>query len=141
MNWYIKCWKQYADFRTRARRREFWLFVLFNSIILSLLMYSTSYLMYSTSSGLLLFYHKLSLLKILRNSMVLVLFITSLSVMVRRLHDVGKSGWMCCIGLIPLVGAIWLFVLLCKNSQPVANKWGENPKGIAAPAAVNGQAL
>jgi uncharacterized membrane protein YhaH (DUF805 family) len=47
---------------------------------------------------------------------------------VRRLHDVGKSGWMMLIALIPLVGGIWLLVLMCTDSQSGPNKWGENPK-------------
>jgi len=41
---------------------------------------------------------------------------------------VGKSGWMFLIALIPLVGAIWLLILMCTDSQPGPNKWGENPK-------------
>lgn len=46
----------------------------------------------------------------------------------RRLHDTGRSGWWILISLIPVVGAIWLIVLLCLDSQPEANEWGENPK-------------
>ena len=58
----------------------------------------------------------------------LVVLVPALAVSVRRLHDVGKSGWWILISLIPVVGAIWLIVLLCLDSQPEANEWGENPK-------------
>jgi len=60
----------------------------------------------------------------------LVVFIPGLAVSVRRLHDVGKSGWMYFIILIPIIGAIWLLVLDFTDSQEGSNKWGENPKEI-----------
>lgn len=62
----------------------------------------------------------------------LVSIIPSLAVGVRRLHDVGKSGWFYLIGLIPLIGSIWLLVLFFTDSQPGTNKWGPNPKSISA---------
>lgn len=54
--------------------------------------------------------------------------IPGFAVAVRRLHDVGKSGWMVFIALIPLVGPIWLLVLLATDGQVGSNKWGANPK-------------
>ena len=62
----------------------------------------------------------------------LAMLIPGLAVGVRRLHDVGKSGWMFLIVLIPLIGAIWLLVLFCTDSQLENNKWGQNPKEISA---------
>ncbi|MFN3568205.1 MAG: DUF805 domain-containing protein [Caldimicrobium sp.] len=53
-----------------------------------------------------------------------------LAVTVRRLHDVGKSGWWILISLVPFIGLIWLLVLLCTDSQPGENKYGPNPKEI-----------
>jgi uncharacterized membrane protein YhaH (DUF805 family) len=58
----------------------------------------------------------------------IAIIIPSLSVLVRRLHDTGNSGWMYFISLIPLIGIIWLLILLVSNSQSVENKWGVNPK-------------
>lgn len=58
----------------------------------------------------------------------LLILIPSLAVAVRRLHDIGKSGWMLLIGLIPLVGAIWLLILLLRDSEAGENKYGPNPK-------------
>ena len=123
MNWYLKCLKQYADFSGRARRQEYWMFVLFNMIfaIVAIIIDNvvgteSPELGYGVFNGL----------------YTLAVFIPGVAVAVRRLHDVGKSGWMFFIGLIPLVGTIWLSVLMVKDSQQGTNKWGENPKEIAS---------
>jgi uncharacterized membrane protein YhaH (DUF805 family) len=60
----------------------------------------------------------------------LLTFLPGLAVMVRRLHDVGKSGWMFFIALVPIIGAIWLLVLFVKDSESGENKYGPNPKGL-----------
>ena len=60
----------------------------------------------------------------------LAVLIPSLAVAVRRLHDIGKSGWFFLICLIPIVGSIWLLVLMCIDSIPGPNQYGINPKGI-----------
>lgn len=64
----------------------------------------------------------------------LVVLIPGLAVAVRRLHDVGKSGWMLLVVLIPIVGAIWLLVLLVTDSKPGENEYGPNPKEVPAEA-------
>ena len=58
----------------------------------------------------------------------IIQFIPGLAVVVRRLHDVGKSGWYYLIILIPLIGFIWILVLLCTDGVKEENKWGTNPK-------------
>lgn len=60
----------------------------------------------------------------------LALLIPGLAVRVRRLHDIGKSGWMILVGLIPLIGAIWLIVLYATEGTPGENQYGPNPKVI-----------
>jgi uncharacterized membrane protein YhaH (DUF805 family) len=62
----------------------------------------------------------------------IALIIPGIAVLVRRLHDVGKSGWMILVLLIPIIGAIWMLVLLCTDSQTGSNKWGQNPKEVSA---------
>jgi len=52
------------------------------------------------------------------------------TVSVRRLHDIGKSGWFILINMIPIAGAIWFLVLMCTDSQPGSNSYGANPKGL-----------
>ena len=65
-----------------------------------------------------------------QNIYSLIVLIPGLAVAVRRLHDVGKSGWMLLLALIPLIGAIWLLVLTVTDSKEGTNKWGENPKNV-----------
>ena len=112
MEWYLTCLRQYADFNGRARRKEYWLFCLFNVI-------------FSFIAGLVDVLIGIMIVTPLYSLFVLV---PGISVTVRRLHDVGKSGWFYFISLIPIIGAIWLLVLLCSDSQAVDNVWGSNPK-------------
>ena len=122
MKWYLKVLKQYADFSGRARRTEYWMFVLFNIIFAIVAMILDNVLgiaIQGVGYGPLYGLYALALL------------IPGLAVAVRRLHDVGKSGWMFLIVLIPLVGPIWLLVLFCTDGQQGNNKWGQNPKEVA----------
>lgn len=119
MKWYFKCWQQYADFSGRARRKEYWMFVLFNAIVAFVI---------SFILGLIAGLTGIAALVYLSYIYTLAVLIPSLAVCVRRLHDVGKSGWMYLICLIPVVGWIWLIVLFCTDSQKGSNKWGNNPK-------------
>jgi uncharacterized membrane protein YhaH (DUF805 family) len=119
MKYYVKALQNYATFDGRARRSEYWYFVLFN-VIFSLLAIVVDNLLGTAVDGL--------GYGVIYGLYVLGVFLPGLAVAVRRLHDVGKSGWMLLIALIPIVGVIWLLVLFCTDSQPGANKWGENPK-------------
>ena len=119
MNWYLKVLKQYADFRGRARRKEYWMFVLFNTIFAIVAMILDNILgiaIEGVGYGPLYGLYALAVL------------IPGLAVSARRLHDVGKSGWMILIALIPLIGAIWLLVLMVTDSNPGENQYGQNPK-------------
>jgi uncharacterized membrane protein YhaH (DUF805 family) len=119
MNWYLKALKQYADFGGRARRKEFWMFALFNWIFLIVAMILDNVIGFTVGElpyGYLYFAY------------ALFVMIPSLALAVRRMHDIGKSGWMLLVALIPLVGAIWLLVLYVTDSQAGDNKYGPNPK-------------
>jgi uncharacterized membrane protein YhaH (DUF805 family) len=122
MKWYLKVMKQYADFNGRARRTEFWMFMLFNIIFMTIAIVLDNVI--GTNFGELPygFFYLIYALAIL---------IPGLAVEVRRLHDTGRSGWWILISLVPLIGAIWLLVLLVLDSEPEANEYGPNPK--AAP--------
>lgn len=121
MNWYLKCWKQYADFSGRARRKEYWIFSLINYIIIFFL-YILQIVMIESTLWL--------IFPIIFFLYAVVVFLPGLAVNIRRLHDIGKSGWWYLIYLIPIIGAIWLTVLMCLDSEPGENQWGENPKEI-----------
>jgi len=127
MNWYLKVWKQYADFSGRARRKEYWMFYLFNVIVEMLF----AIIIGIAAVGIMTTSRDESLLFLAAIPAIiygLAIFIPNLAVTVRRLHDTGKSGWWIFISLIPLVGGIWLLVLLCTDSESGTNKWGDNPK-------------
>lgn len=61
----------------------------------------------------------------------LALLLPSLGLCVRRLHDIGKSGWWIFISLIPIVGWIILLVWYCKDSQMAPNEYGDVPNLVA----------
>lgn len=92
----------YADFSGRARRKEYWYMVLWD------LIFMIPFPLYPI--------------------WILVTLIPSLALVVRRLHDQGISGWMVLIGLVPIVGEIVLFVLMCIDSDRGPNRWGPSPK-------------
>ena len=119
MEYYIKVLKQYVDFKGRARRKEYWMFFLFNMIFAIVAMVLDNVLgLASPTVGYGIIYGIYAVATLL----------PSLAVGVRRLHDVGKSGWMVLIALIPLIGSIWLIVLLAKNGDTGENKYGADPK-------------
>lgn len=123
MKWYLKVLNQYADFKGRARRKEYWMFSLFN-LIFAIVVMTLDTIFGITIEGL--GYGPLYGLY------ALATLIPGLAVSVRRLHDIGKSGWMLLIVLIPLIGLIWLIVLAATDSTPGENNYGENPKEVSA---------
>lgn len=114
MNWYIGCFKKYADFSGRARREEFWMFCLFNAIAGIVLTVLDCVLGARLFTGL---YN-------------LAVILPSIAVMARRLHDTNRSGWLQLVALIPLAGFIILLYFACCDSQPGENRYGANPKGM-----------
>jgi uncharacterized membrane protein YhaH (DUF805 family) len=119
MNWYLKVLKQYADFNGRARRKEYWMFVLFN------LIFGIVAMMIDGGVGLNIGALPYGWIYVLYT---LATLLPGIAVCVRRLHDVGKSGWWIFIALVPLIGFIWLLVLMFTDSQPGDNAYGPNPK-------------
>ena len=123
MNWYLHVLKNYATFSGRARRKEYWMFFLFN-VLISLglgvldVVAGTYSVEYETGffSGL----------------YSLLVLIPSIAVSVRRLHDTNRSGWWVVISLIPIIGVFVLFVFTCLDSQPGTNRFGVNPKEAAS---------
>ena len=124
MNWFLDVIKnKYAIFTGRARRQEYWMFVLVYAIIAIALQLLA--VIFGLFSGLLA-----TLISVIFMLFALAVLIPSLAVVIRRLHDIGKSGWWILISLIPLIGEIWLIILLATDSQPGENQYGPNPKGL-----------
>jgi uncharacterized membrane protein YhaH (DUF805 family) len=119
MNWYIEVLKKYAVFGGRARRQEYWYFVLFNiiaTIILAVIDGVTGTYDPETGMGVLGVIYALGVL------------IPSIAVSFRRLHDTGRSAWWLLIALIPLIGGIVLLVFLAQDSHEEENEYGISPK-------------
>ncbi|MFO7606214.1 MAG: DUF805 domain-containing protein [Desulfurivibrionaceae bacterium] len=117
MNWYLEVLKKYAVFGERARRTEYWMFVLFNLIITFVLGFVEGLV---GSPGMIAMLYGLAV------------FIPGLAVSVRRLHDTSHSGWWMLISLIPLIGFIVLLVFMVQDSKPGQNAYGANPKEATA---------
>jgi uncharacterized membrane protein YhaH (DUF805 family) len=125
MNWYLKVLRQYADFNGRARRKEYWMFVLFQIIMAIVAIMLDGAL--GTNFGVMPIGY-------IYMAYALLTLIPGIAVAVRRLHDTGKSGWFYFVNLIPLVGFIWFLVLMCKEGDRGENTYGPDPK--SAPALV-----
>lgn len=113
MEWYLAVLKQYAVFTGRARRKEYWMFCLFNLIIAVVLAIIEGVI---GSPGIVGMIYSLAVL------------VPSIAVGIRRLHDTGRTGWWLLIALIPLIGAIVLIIFTVQDSNEGDNAYGPNPK-------------
>ena len=114
MDYYTGVLKKYADFSGRARRAEYWMFALINFVIGIVLAIVDGILGTGGMVGLIY---------------SVGVFIPSLAVLARRLHDTNRSGWWMLIALIPILGWIAILIFLTQDSTPGDNKYGPNPKG------------
>ncbi len=115
MNWYVDVLKRYAVFEGRAQRQEYWMFMLFNiiiSVVIGFVLGLLGGILGITLTPVSLIYS-------------LAVLCPTIAVGIRRMHDVGRSGWWL---LCPVVNLIFA----CTDSQPGANEYGPNPKMIAA---------
>jgi len=114
MNFYVDCWKKFANFGGRSRRKEFWIFYLINVAI----SYGLQFIAVPLGTAGMIISVLFSL----------AILVPALAVGARRMHDIGKSGWWMLINLVPLIGTIWFIVLAAKDSVAGENKWGACPK-------------
>jgi uncharacterized membrane protein YhaH (DUF805 family) len=108
------CLTKYATFSGRARRSEYWWFWLFTILVqvVTVVVAQVAHVAFLPALT------------------VLALIIPGLAVVVRRLHDTGRSGWWLLIVLLPLVGGIWFLVLLVSDSTAASEKYGPSPKAL-----------
>ena len=117
-------WKRYRDFRGRSRRSEYWFIQLFLVVTniavaiidLALMGWDVDRFIANGGGG------------IVGLVWILVTIVPAVAVLVRRLHDTGKSGWWALVGFLPLVGAVVLLVFTVTDSSPGENKFGVSPK-------------
>uniref|UniRef100_UPI0035A047B4 DUF805 domain-containing protein n=2 Tax=Prevotella heparinolytica TaxID=28113 RepID=UPI0035A047B4 len=129
MKWFIKAFRQYADFSGRASRQEFWMFVLFN-LLLAMAWALVAGLLtgllgdsFDHDSDRLIFMYKLIAIY------YAVTAVPAMAVGVRRLHDTGRSGWWMLVSLVPIAGGIWLILLMCLDGSAGDNRYGSRPDG------------
>ncbi|TBT51038.1 DUF805 domain-containing protein [Vibrio parahaemolyticus] len=123
MNWYITAVKKYATFSGRSRRKEYWYFFLFNLLISLFLTFVdglTGSFYPGTGYGLFSGIYTLALL------------IPGIAVGVRRLHDIGRSGWWLLIVLIPIIGVLVLLYFTVSKGNSGSNRYGSDPKEVNA---------
>ena len=109
--------EKYCCFTGRASRSEYWWWVLFTALIGFVMGFVMGFV----------FNANLEATRVVSWIVNLALFLPGLGLCMRRLHDIGKSGWWLLIGLIPVVGLILLIVWFCQPSQPGENQYGEEP--------------
>jgi len=114
--WYLEALRKYVEFSGRARRKEFWTFALTNFVISIVL---------SALDGIIGMG-----IGFIGTLFSLAIFLPSIAVGVRRLHDIGKEGWWLLVGLIPVIGWIVLIYFYVQDSEPGSNVYGVNPKGV-----------
>jgi uncharacterized membrane protein YhaH (DUF805 family) len=123
VNWYLEVLKKYAVFSGRASRREYWWFALFNAI------FAIAAMIIDNVLGLAMRdvgYGPLYILYVLGT------LLPGIAVGVRRLHDIGKSGWYMFVSLIPCVGGIILLVFFVTQGDMGENEYGPDPYAYAS---------
>lgn len=118
MNNYLAVLKKYADFSGRATRSEYWTFFLINfliSLVLSIL------------EGMIKTKGLFSTLSVIYS---LAIITPGIAVGIRRMHDIGKSGWMLLVVFIPFIGPLWSIFLLAKAGDPAENEYGPVPSNV-----------
>lgn len=137
MKWFFRGLKKYGIFQGRASRKEFWMFMLVYIIIYIMFMLSMmitgveqqqndkTYMMETTKLST---FH--SLLTTLYPIFVFGTLLPALAIIVRRLHDTGRSGWWFFISFIAFVGGTVLLVFLLLDGDEQENQYGPNPKTI-----------
>ena len=118
MQYWLECWRKYAVFSGRARRKEYWMFFLFNFLVSFALGFALGVIGSPEAAGPVSALYSLAAL------------LPGLGVACRRLHDTGRSAWWFLILLVPIVGSIVFLVFMCSDSQPGPNEYGPNPKTV-----------
>lgn len=114
MNWYIGVLKNYVGFSGRARRQEFWMFILINSIVSAVLN------VIQTMMGM-----EIPWISVIY---IIVTLLPNLAVSVRRLHDTNRSGFWVLLNFLPVIGWIILIIFYCKEGVSGTNRFGNDPK-------------
>ena len=114
------CFSKYCSFRGRASRSEYWWWIVFTFVVA---------IIFGNPSGIQSLHESsASGLPVISYVVGALLLLPNLGVLIRRLHDTGRSGWWWLIGFIPFLGSIILIVFCCQASQPFPNQYGVVPE-------------
>ena len=122
--WFITALKNYTNFHGRARRKEYWYFSVINLLVLlalTVIEYSYNIRTFDLGFG--------GSIGLLSSLYLLFIFLPTLTVTTRRLHDTNRSGWWQLLYFVPVVGVIAIFICTLENSFPGENQYGKNPRG------------
>ena len=119
MNWYLHVLRNYAEFGGRARRSEYWYFLLFNLIVGFALSLADSVVRKVLGFGLFGMIY------------ALVVLVPGVAVSIRRLHDTDRSGWWLLLAFVPIVGLVLIW-FMAQDSVAGTNRYGQNPKLVIA---------
>jgi uncharacterized membrane protein YhaH (DUF805 family) len=122
MNGYLQVLNKYAVFKDRARRREYWFFILFNVI------FGTALVFIDQKMGSFVASADFGVLSALYT---LAVMIPGVAVSIRRLHDTGRSGWWFLITIVPILGFCVFLYFMALDSDPGTNKYGHHQKVIS----------
>ena len=121
MDWYLKVLRNYVGFGGRARRKEYWMFVLVNFVLIVVLGIVDKILGWEREGGE----------GILTTIYGVLVLLPSWAVLFRRLHDTDRSAWWLLLLLIPLIGWIVILIFNCQSGTPGENRFGPDPKASA----------
>lgn len=125
MAWYMSMLRGYDDFTGRARRRDYWLFLLANLLLACV----TAVLDFVVGSEI-----GLAGLGPFGTLLMVIVALPSLALGVRRLHDSGRSGWWMLVSLVPFIGVVALLVLMVLPGTSGPNEYGPDPRPMLATA-------
>jgi len=118
MNYFLDALKnKYADFNGRARRKEYWMYILF---------YAIGFMILYVIDMILAFV--VGIPPILSGLYGLAVLVPTLAISVRRLHDIDKPWVWILISLVPLIGGIWYLILTVQEGTRGDNQFGPDPK-------------
>ncbi len=126
--------RKYADFSGRARRSEYWLFVLFVALV-QMTAGILSWFVGGDLSDNAFATPASGIIALIYFGFCLYILVPSLAVSFRRLHDSGRTAWWLLLGLIPILGHLVLLIFMILDGTPGDNRYGANPKGPASPEA------
>ncbi|WP_036771044.1 DUF805 domain-containing protein [Photorhabdus australis] len=119
MHWYLNVLKNYACFRGRARRKEFWYFVLFQILAVFIISFLENYFAVANPEIYMGWFSAVYLL---------LTFLPALAVNARRLHDINCSAWWLLLHLIPFIGTVILLILAGLKGSSGSNKYSSESR-------------